>query len=684
MYTEHGAWMANNSALNVLMLEDSEEDAGLVLHQLRNGGFDVDHMRVQSADDFKDALNYRSWDIILSDYAMPGFNGMEAYSILKSSGLDLPFIMVSGTIGEDVAVKAMRHGIQDYLMKDQLARLAVAVSRELKEAEIRREKKHLYSILKSNERRYQSIFNSAAVSLWEVDFFRVQQWLDIQNINNLGALQKLLKANVGSSDLRFNQAAQLATILDVNQTTLSMLGLEDNISVLGSIEDCWPNGFQTAWNAILEAIVSGHESLQTEGSLLAADGTRRYFLISLIIPQNGEEFKNVVISCYDTTQQHHMERQIIASHRMEAVGQLAGGIAHDFNNLLTVILNASDLLQDEIGQPSNPKYELVQIQRAAERAAQLTQQLLAFSRKQVLQVELIDINDSVKEIINMLGKLIGEHISLSINLSKETIHINADPTQLEQIILNLLINARDAMPEGGELTVSTSNVSVENLIEYSGHKKVVIPDGEYALLTVEDTGTGIAPDILEHIFEPFFTTKEQGKGTGLGLATAYGNIQQNNGYMIVNTELGKGTSFKMYFPSIQMQEASNEAKGDLPLITGGTETILIAEDEWMVRDIASQILKRQGYHLIQADNGESALALASSYQGKIHLLLTDMVMPQMGGKKLVEKFSVLYPETKVLFMSGYSPEELNGVRFTQKPFLKDELVLAVREALDSE
>jgi two-component system, cell cycle sensor histidine kinase and response regulator CckA len=665
--------------LHVLMLEDSEADAGLVLHQLRNGGYDVRYQRMDTAAEFETALHAGHWDVVLSDYSMPGFNGMEAFSILKKSGIDIPFVIISGTIGEENAVETMRHGVHDYLMKDKLTRLPLAVARVLQDAVVRREQKKLQSLIVMNERRYRSIFNSANVSLWEVDLSTVSEWLQERQLVSIDLLLHYL-ASQQSYDVGLNATAARATVLDINQTTYSMFNLAADTTLPSTLLACWPSTLIAAWEAILVALVAGQQSLQTEGFLHASDGTERYFLISSIIPKEKESLKNVVISFYDITEKRQMEYRIIASQRMEAVGQLAGGVAHDFNNLLTVILSGAEILQEDFQGTLSARSELQQIRRAAERAAKLTQQLLAFSRNQVVQTKVLHVQDAIGDILKIIHKLLGTHIKIVVNQPTPPLYIKADASQLEQIILNLAVNARDAMPDGGSFTLQIDDMAVTStLASVTG----TVPLGRYLCLQAIDTGSGIPREILSHLFEPFFTTKAPGKGTGLGLATVYGNVQQNKGYITVDSELGVGSRFTVYFPLLLTDVGVVQQQATLSATKPGKATILLVEDEQMVRDATKQILERHGYQILAAGNGQQALLMARDFSGRIDLLLTDMLMPEMGGKALQAQFSQLYPHAKVLFMTGYSSDTLEESRFILKPFLKDELLAAVSDTLSN-
>jgi PAS domain S-box-containing protein len=382
-----------------------------------------------------------------------------------------------------------------------------------------------------------------------------------------------------------------------------------------------------------------------------------------------------------------LQEQLRQSQKMEAVGKLAGGVAHDFNNLLTVIHGYSELILNSLDQNSRLRQDVLEIMHASERASSLTNQLLAFSRKQVLQPKVLDLNVHVSNMDKMLRRMIGEDIELVSLLAKDLGRIKADPGQIEQVILNLAINAKDAMPNGGKLTIETANVLLDE--SYARSRIGVIP-GRYVMLSVSDTGSGMTPEIKERIFEPFFTTKEKGKGTGLGLSTVYGIIQQSGGDVWVYSEPGVGTTFKIYLPTIEEGTKPLRPTAVPTKSTQGFETILLVEDEEMVRKLACTVLQKNGYTVLEASNGEEALRIVQGQNGNpIHLMVTDVVMPGMSGRQLAERLLPLRPEMKVLYMSGYTDDAIvhhgvldPGIAYIQKPFAPDAFASKVREILD--
>jgi two-component system cell cycle sensor histidine kinase/response regulator CckA len=400
-----------------------------------------------------------------------------------------------------------------------------------------------------------------------------------------------------------------------------------------------------------------------------------------IMAELGKQLGHFVARKRDEEMLRRSEEQLRQAQKMEAVGQLAGGVAHDFNNLLTIINGYSEVLQESQHSDPSMRGDLEQIRKAGERAAGLTRQLLAFSRKQILQPRVLDLNDLVAEVQRMLGRLIGEDIQLFTALAPALGRVKADPGQVEQILINLAVNARDAMPTGGKLFVETSDVEID---ESCAGTSPELPPGRYARLAVRDTGCGMDSETLARIFEPFFTTKEPGKGTGLGLSTVYGI-----GHLRATSEPGRGAAFEVYLPVVEEEAStSNGEQARLPA-PGGTETILLVEDEEGVRTLTRQVLRSKGYTVLEAENGEEALRLIETNERAIDLLLTDVVMPHLGGRALAEAVTARYPEVDVLYMSGYTDDAVlrNGVQrsendLIQKPFTMDALLYKVREVVD--
>ena len=402
---------------------------------------------------------------------------------------------------------------------------------------------------------------------------------------------------------------------------------------------------------------------------------------SHVVKNQAGEIDHFDLMVQDITKQRSLEEQLRQAQKMEAIGRLAGGVAHDFNNLLGVIIGYSELALDQIDPAHSVRGQVEQIRKAGERASTLTRQLLAFSRQQVLDTKTLDLNAIISDMAQMLLPLIGEDIELQTKLDSELHTIRGDQSQIEQVIMNLAVNARDAMPQGGKLMIETHNISVE---EEEQRRTSIIP-GDYVLLTISDTGVGMNAETQAHIFEPFFTTKARGKGTGLGLATVYGVVKQSDGYISVYSEPAVGSSFKIYLPRVQPEPQLNRScDADLPC--EGSETILVVEDEVSLRTFTCSLLQKSGYTVLEAGDGEMAIALAQRYKDPIHLLLTDMIMPGMNGPSVAERLASLHPEAKVLFMSGYTGFVGRGLidarsPLVSKPFTREEMLRKIRQVL---
>jgi len=384
-----------------------------------------------------------------------------------------------------------------------------------------------------------------------------------------------------------------------------------------------------------------------------------------------------------------LQSQFIESQKMEVIGQLAGGVAHDFNNILAVIMGYSDLIMSDLDPESPLRKYTEEIRHASERAAGLTQQLLVFSRKQTVQPVVLDLNDTVKDLDKMLRRLIDENIEMTMVPGKQTGRVKADPGYIGQVLMNLIVNARDAMPNGGKLTIATSNVAFD---ENDAHTHAGVIPGDYVMLSVSDTGTGMTGEVKKRLFEAFFTTKPVGKGTGLGLSTCQTIVQQSGGHIEVQSELGKGTTFKIYFPRVEQPMDIPTKSVETSPLPRGTETLLLVEDDPSVRHLACSILESQGYNVLRANNGQDALHVAREHKGPpIRLVITDVIMPQMGGKVMAEWLKTTYPDLKILFTSGYTDDAIAqhgvlepGVAFLSKPYTPATLARKVRKMLDDE
>jgi two-component system cell cycle sensor histidine kinase/response regulator CckA len=478
-------------------------------------------------------------------------------------------------------------------------------------------------------------------------------------------------------------------ILTWNHGAERMYGYSAEEAIGQSILVLSPVAQPVEGSRLLKMVERGEAVEQFETARAKKDGTQIQVAITLSpIKDSDGDVVGVSSVARDITESKHLEEMFRKSQKMEAVGLLAGGIAHDFNNLLSVIIGYSEMLLDSTQNDIKMHSRCEEIKKAGDRAASLTRQLLAFSRQQVLEPKVLNLNTVVLETGKMLKRLIGEDIELLTTLDSTLGSVKVDPGQVEQIIMNLVVNARDAMPDGGKIVIETSNAELDD--KYA-HLHPPLRAGRYVLLAVTDTGTGMDQQTQSRIFEPFFTTKELGKGTGLGLATVYGVVKQSGGYIWVYSELGHGSVFKAYLPRVDEAVQQCRPSESAPQLFIGTETVLLVEDEESVRVLTRTLLEETGYTVIEASNGIDALEVAGRYSGSIHLLMTDVVMPGMNGPKLAESLVVTNPSMKVLCMSGYTGTFASvsglidsGMRLLQKPFTRETLLRKVREALESQ
>ncbi len=471
-----------------------------------------------------------------------------------------------------------------------------------------------------------------------------------------------------------------------NRRFLELFGLEHseihNVHLEDHVAQEWCSELREKYDRLFRGD-SSHEQIEYEG--VRPDGTRIWIEALVTVVHVHGRISGAQAALRDVTERKRIEAQYLQAQRMESVGRLAGSVAHDFNNLLTVINGYSELLLQSLGAGDPSRESVEQIRVAGERATELTQKLLAFSRKQPAQLKVLDLNVEVADTKNMVGRLMGEDIGLTTVLSPKPGYVMADPTQLHQVLMNLLVNARDSMPQGGEVVIETRNIDVDG--DFAGPPAGLAP-GSYVYLAVSDTGTGMTEQVKQHMFEPFFTTKAPGKGTGLGLATIHSIIQKHGGGIGVRSELGKGSSFQIYLPRVDAGLAVQSSVSGPVAAPRGSQTVLVVDDQDSVRQLVSSILMSHGYHVLQASSGPAALALAAEYSETIHLLLTDVVMPQMSGRVLVDTLTAVRPAMKVLYMSGYSGETVDshgvllaGLEYLAKPFTPAALAEKVRATL---
>jgi two-component system cell cycle sensor histidine kinase/response regulator CckA len=475
-------------------------------------------------------------------------------------------------------------------------------------------------------------------------------------------------------------------ILEANRGWERIMGAPRTQMVGRNMSEFAPGDAKALRKSEYEKAVAQGGGLVPTMSLRRPDGTQVHVEISRTVVDVGGE-RYVLSIGRDVTDRLRLEEQLRQAQKMEAIGNLAGGIAHDFNNLLSIILSCTDLALDELKPSDRIRDDLEEVKRAGERSADLTRQLLAFSRQQVLQPKVLELKPILAGMEKMLRRLLGEAVELSMLTATRIGKVYADPGQIEQVVMNLAVNARDAMPDGGKVTIETADVDLDS----DDVARNEVTPGPYVMLAVTDTGIGMEAATRAHIFEPFFTTKEKGKGTGLGLATVFGIVKQSSGHIEVNSEPGRGTAFKVYLPRTQESAQIPPSVPPAAIALRGSETVLLVEDDEKMREVARKILGRNGYNVIEAQNGGEAFLICEQYESKIHLLVTDVVMPRMTGKQLADRVSALRPEMRVLFMSGYVDNSIvrqsvlgAGFAFLQKPITPEVLLRKVREILDAE
>ena len=633
--------------LRALLLEDNPHDAELILRELKTS-FNVDATVVSDQGSFLAAID-PTFDIVLADYNSAGFPASHALAALKTAAPDVPLIVISETLGESTAVALLNDGAADYLLKDRLSRLGQAIQRAIDERQLRRAKHEAENALILAEERIRFAIEASRVGIWEAD--------------------------LRTGTIRWSEMLE------------SLHGLAPG--TFGGTLPAFLERVDPADRAAVEGAIHRAASERTDGSVLyrtrRADGSVRWISASgrTFYDAAGRPLGAAGIA-QDITKRIRLEEQYRQSQKMEAIGLLAGGIAHDFNNLLTAIEGYSTLMAEAMRTDDPLQAHLAEVRRAAERATALTRQLLAFSRRQILEPRVLGLRDSVTSMGPMLQRLIGENVDIVVRERGEPGHVKADPGQIEQVILNLAINARDAMPRGGTLTFEISDARLTNADARSG--ATVVP-GRYTLLTVSDSGHGMDAETQARVFEPFFTTKQKGKGTGLGLSTVYGIVKQSGGYIWIDSAPGAGTRFSIYLPRVEEAVETPPLRSASEPLTG-SETILVVEDEGAVRMLVRRALERYGYKVLTAGTPLEAIELAQGSGERIDLLISDVVLPQMSGRALADHILEAKAGTRLLFMSGYTDDAIvhhgvldEGTPFIQKPFTPQALARKVRQVL---
>ncbi len=632
--------------MHVLLIQADKAEARRTvecLHEAGEGPFTLTH--TTSLARALELLATSGFDAVLLDLDLPEVPGMEALEQVVAGAPGLPVVVLTDPGDGEAGKEALGRGALEFLVKGEegpgdLAR-ALRYARERRESATR---------LSGSQADYRAIFDAMNEAILVHD-------------------------------------AETLEIVDANRAACELFGRTPDelrgarIEELASGE---PGGPDEPIGELMRRAAAG-EAVELEWGARAGGGETFWLEVSLKTASIGGRTRLLAVM-RDVTARRSLEAQLVQAQRLEAVGRLAGGLAHDFNNLLQVMLGQGEILIAGLAPGDPLRTGVERMMEAADRAAGLTRQLLAFSRKQVLEPRALNLNTVVRDMEGMLGRLIGEGISMEQRLDPDLGCTMADPAQIEQVIMNLAVNARDAMPDGGTLVIETANVSLD---EDYANRHAQVRAGPYVRLAVSDTGSGMDEETLDRIFEPFFTTKQRGKGTGLGLATVYGIVKQSGGFIWAYSEPGRGSSFKIYLPrtfGAEAEESRSLRIGDRPL--GSGETVLLVEDEDSVRSTVRLGLEACGYSVLEARSPGEALLMAERHPGPVDLILTDVVMPMMGGRELVERLRKIRPDAAVLFMSGYTDNIIAhhgvlepGVAFLQKPFTRDVLARKVREAL---
>ncbi|HEY4684269.1 MAG TPA: response regulator [Candidatus Acidoferrales bacterium] len=757
--------------LRLLIVEDSAADAELMVAALKRAGYLVTFDVVDSPVLFEQRLAQADYDVILSDHNLTAWAGTGALELRQRSGKDVPFVVVTGALGDEAAVEYLKRGAADYVLKQRLERLPVAVDHALRDKAHRQEAARLQETIHRGKKEWELTFdtvpdpiflldeecrikraNRAAAQVLGLEFSQLIGKLWYEALHGLGdprpdcPHERMLAT--GKQERYDIEEPRLGRIFEVTTTPISDPGgvLRGSVHVMRDITE--PKRAEEAlresearYRKLVENAVYGiyHSKVdgkfldinpalvamlgyESEAELLAVNPTTDLYQdpgqrgrlveehrqtgrleglevewkrkdgkpITVRLSGRGVQNEQGALAYFeviveDVSERRALEKQLRQAQKFEAIGQLAGGIAHDFNNVIGAMMGWADLGLQEAPAESRLQTHFQKIREQAERAAALTRQLLAFARRQVLEPRNINLNHTVAGVVSLLEKVLGEQIEVKTALSPDLEAARADPTHIEQVLMNLCVNARDAMPRGGRLLIETRNVEFD---EKYCRRYVYARPGRYVLLSVSDTGVGMDAATIERIFEPFFTTKEMGKGTGLGLAVVYGNVKQHGGFINVYSEPGQGTTFRVYLP-VGNEVAEEREKTATEPVRGGTETILVAEDHEGLRDMARKMLERLGYQVVLAGDGEEAVRMFEEHRDRIALVILDVVLPKLSGPEAYARMCALKPDVSVVFATGYTAEaaQLNsmlekGAAVLQKPYSPDSLARKVRDILD--
>ena len=780
-----------NISLKALIVEDTASDSDLLLRNLEKDGFSVISRRVETEFDMDDALAKEKWDVILSDCSLPAFSAQGVLKLVNKLHLDIPVIIISGTIGEEIAIELMRDGARDIVYKSKMRRLGQIIKRELEYSVIRKNERKFYGDLAKSEDKYKRLFEEAKngilmldadtgmiidanpyilgalgytkneiinKKIWEIGPFKdvlasqlsfkelqskeyiryddlpletkggkKKEYEFISNVYLDGG-RKIIQCNIrDDSDRKTAEALRIrlsqqeqqqqlqqeqqlkvfnkqlnsiinaigepffiknaaSVFLFVNDSLCDILGVDRKDIIGKTLGESLPaDQMDVFLKNDKEVINSGLENISEE-NLTGRNGKLLDIVTSKTRYINEEGSKFLVGVIHDITEHKKLENQLLQSQKMESLGTLAGGIAHDFNNLLTVIKGNLYLAKNNINGEKSASVEHNEIEKAANRAAELTKQMLLFSRQQPMNPTNLDLNEVVRDVLKMVHRIIGEDIKIATDLQDGLWNIVSDKTKNEQVIMNLAVNARDAMPNGGILVIKTENVAKEE--GYLPEEKNSYP-GKFIKLSIRDSGCGMSKDIVERIFEPFFTTKGIGKGTGLGLSVVFGIVKQAKGWINVNSEPGKGSTFNIYLPAAPATKTVNKEKIiEVKDLKGRGERILIVEDEPGIRKLLQGILSGNGYTILSSGSASEALEIFIREKNNIDIVFSDIVLPDRNGLELVKELLSINPGLKIILSSGYMDEKSqseiihnSGYVFIQKPYELEVLLSVVKEVL---
>jgi two-component system, cell cycle sensor histidine kinase and response regulator CckA len=647
--------MQETNPLRLLLIDDDPDDRKHLLRRLRKGFPGVVVHEITTNQDLETAVAQHFFDVVVTEYQLMWTDGLKVLKKIRRRFPHMPVIWVSSVSLDEAIAAGMKAGLNDYVSKKHLQRLVKAIRDSVEEARTNQENARALQALRASEQRYRTLSELTSDYTYvlhiEAGGVVVCEWVNERFTFITGYTLQALERQGGWTSFIHPEEKSLASQRQAR----------------------WLAG-QTDTSELRILTQSGEERWVREYTCPVREAT-----------QAG------VVRIYgagqDITERRRLEEPLRQAQKMEAIGRLAGGIAHDFNNLLQVISGYSDLLLQRLTRPSTLRRYVQEVKNVAEQGAVLTRQLMVVSRKPLLQPQVLDFKDVISNIIPILQRILGEDIELITAVDPALGQVTADPGQLEQVILNLVVNARDAMPQGGRLTIEAGNVTLD---QAGTSRSRGMGPGEYIRLAVSDTGCGMDAETQAHIFEPFFTTKEPGKGTGLGLFTVYGIVSQNGGTMQVASIPGVGTTFTIHLPQVDSPVTEIQVETAPQVLPHGWETILLIEDEAVVRDLVRQVLQAAGYAVFEAANSEQALQLCSAHRGPIHLLLSDVVLPGLSGPEVAEQLASTRPEMQVIYMSGYALDTIrhSGIppqqrMFLQKPFTPSTLLAHVREALDA-